>query len=139
MTNSSIDTGVVFILLKPSGKMLLQLRDGKARDFPNEWCFPGGTKDEEDKNYIETLLRETEEEYNISLKTENCELIFVYDIPGLVENNHVYVCKISEDEKPTMNEGADMKWLTIEKIEKIELAFEQRVFIPKLKDFLRVR
>ena len=62
--------------LNPFERMLLQLRDDKDKKYPNQWCFPGGGKDAVDETYIDTLLRETKEEFNVDLKIENCEDYF---------------------------------------------------------------
>ncbi len=137
MENNKKNTGVVFILVNPFGEVLLQLRDSKDKKYPNQWCFPGGRKDQEDNNYIDTVIREANEEFSANLKAGDCELIDVYSIKDFVEDNHVYVCKIDEPEKLKMNEGADMKWMTINEIDKLNLGFKQEIIIPKLKTFIK--
>ena len=127
-------TGVVFILLRDDKKVLLQLRDKNDKKFPNTWCFPGGIKDG-DESYIDTVLREAQEEYEIVLIPEDCSLVTTYTIDGLVENNHVFVCNIG-NQQPVLHEGADMKWVDIKDIQTLKLGFKQEKFVLELVSYL---
>ena len=49
----------------------MMLRPSKSRVHAGEIAFPGGKKEEEDKNLIETAIREMEEEIGVSVPTEN--------------------------------------------------------------------
>lgn len=136
MENNLSNTGVVFIFLRPDNTSLLQLRDNKDKKYPNQWCFPGGRKDASDRNYIDTLLREAKEEFNVSIIADQCTLIDVYTVNDFVENNHVYICRVPQNQKLQMNEGADMKWMTITEIKNMNLGFQQKVFLPKVVEFI---
>ncbi len=127
-------TGVVFILLRDDGKLLLQLRDAKDTKFPNQWCFPGGRKD--DESHMETVIREAREEYEIVLKPEDCVLLTRYDVSPFVWDNHVFVCRTGNQEA-VLHEGAGMAWLDIEEISKLPLGFEQEKFLPLLLAYLK--
>lgn len=75
--NKGYKTGVTFILLRPSGEILMQLRDdGKGRQipYPDMWCFPGGGKDE-GETYLKTTLREVREEYELDIDADSCILL----------------------------------------------------------------
>ena len=132
-------TGVVCILRRPSGEMLMQFRAPDDKKFPNTWVFPGGGR-EGDEKYISTAIREMEEEFEIKLKEPDCELITIYTVQDLVEDNHVFVCKVAQDQNPVMHEGVDMKWMEMEEIESLSLGYKQsEVVLPKLKEFLLKR
>ncbi|MGD0976813.1 MAG: NUDIX domain-containing protein [Minisyncoccia bacterium] len=128
-------TGVTFIILNSSGKALMQLRDLNSKRYANMWCFPGGTI-EPDEDSLATVIREAKEEYNLEIKITDCVELMVYDLPYDVSAK-VYICKLYQDQNPVLNEGADMKWMEIDKIENLQLGFGQRVIVPKLKEFLQ--
>lgn len=124
-----IETGVVFVLVRDN-KVLLQQRDGNCKRFPFMWCLPGGGS-EAGEAYEATLLREVKEEFDLDLKIEQCDFLMDYnDGPYPLK---VYLCKISVDQKPKLQEGLAMKWMTIDEIEKLELGFHQEGIIPVLK------
>ena len=93
------------------------------------WCLPGGVKEEYDKTYEDTLLREVKEEYDLDLKLEQCTHLIDYNNGA----DKVYVCKVNSDQEPKLGEGLDMKWMTIGEIEKLKLGFHQEGIIPILK------
>ncbi len=123
--------GVIFIITKPDKTFLLQLRDGNSKKFPWTWCFPGGSS-ENNEQPQETVIREVKEEYNIDLNRENIK--YLTNFPD--ENNSVYICHVEQDCKPKLQEGADMKWVTIEELKQIELGFDQKPLIELLENIL---
>ena len=127
-------TGSVFILLRPDGTILMQLRDENYR-FPNTWGFPGGGK-EEGEDYIDTAIREAYEEYEIKLEGIASELVAIYSMPGVFKDSRVFLFRISADQEPVMHEGAGMKWMRFQEIETLELGNAQRSFLPQLKAIL---
>jgi mutator protein MutT len=128
--------GSTFILQRKDKKMLMQLRDSKSEHYPNMWCFPGG-RGENGEKIEDTVARETKEEFDIDLKLENCELITKYILPYAPIVDYVFLCKLSEDQKPKLKEGAGMKWMNIEDIQKIKLGFGQEVIISYLEKYLK--
>lgn len=123
--------GVIFIITRPDKTFLLQLRDGNSKKFPWTWCFPGGAS-ENNENPIETVIREVKEEYDIALDIENIK--YLTQTPG--KNNNVYICNVEQDCKPKLQEGADMKWVTIEELENIELGFNQKPLVELIINIL---
>ena len=109
---------VVKAIIYKKNKYLLQLRDNKDTIFyPNQWCFFGG-ESEVDENTESTLKREVREELtwepnHFSFFTKrsdlhtNC-LIFYY----LVYFNTSF-------KKLTLNEGQEMRWFSIDQIQKL--------------------
>lgn len=133
--------GAMFIILRPDGTVLMQLRDAKSKFYPNMWCFPGGgcSGDEEP---IDTVIREAKEEYGLNLEKSTCRFLMEYQL--LLPENYcptayIFICPIDLEQEPILNEGVDMKWMKINEIKKIELGFEQKIIIPKLEEFLRFR
>lgn len=131
--------GVVFILKLPSNEMLLQLRDSESEHFPNQWNFPGG-KCEAGENTTDTVIREAREEYDIDIKKEQCISLMAYDLPHRPYSTEVFVCELKENDQENikLKEGADMKWMGMDEIEKLQLGFGQEAILPKLKEFLLV-
>ncbi len=124
-------TGVIFALVRDN-KILMQQRDGNCKKFPFSWCLPGGGSDD-DESYEMTLLREVKEEYGIDLTPEQCTYLMDYNNG---RTNKVFVCNITQNQEPVLNEGLSMKWMTIDEIEKLELGFNQEGIIPVLKSVM---
>jgi len=128
-------TGVTFIIIRSSKEILMQLRDNNSKRYPNMWCFPGGTI-ENNEDAIDTVIRETQEEYELKINRQNCTELMVYNL-SYGSNAKVFVCTFNENQKLVLHEGADMKWMQLEEIKKLQLGFEQEKIIPKLEEFLQ--
>jgi 8-oxo-dGTP diphosphatase len=140
MSHSNKVTGVTFVLTRPSGEILMQLRDGgrgRKIDYPNRWCFPGGHK-EKDESYIEATVREIEEEYGIVLQAQECRLVLSYNYKNLV-NNHVFLCKVGEDKFPHLLEGKGLCWMKMDEIKQLKLGFGQNRIIKDLENYIRTK
>lgn len=135
-------TGTTFILVRPNGEMLLQLRDDKSRYHPNKWCFPGESREGEE-DLLETTIRGVEEEYGIRLSKNVCQFIVINYLPQISQEIAVVMCKVGNDQIPEMHEGKEMRWMSIDEVEKLELGFEQNKFLPlvrnKLEESVRLR
>ncbi|GEM_PF-572564 len=134
---SRLAQGVTFILIKSSHKILMQLRDdgnGKKIRYPNVLCFPGGGK-ENNETYLETVVRECEEEYGLKINPKDFKLLCRYDHDD-VYNDNVFTSKVPENVSIILNEGAGFKWMTLQEIEGAKLGFEQKRIIPRLKKYL---
>jgi 8-oxo-dGTP diphosphatase len=132
--------GVVFILKNPSNKMLLQLRDSKSEYYPNQWNFPGG-KCEAGEDTKDAIIREAREEYDIDMQKEQCSSLMSYVLPHRPYSTEVFVCELKDNDQKDMKlkEGADMKWMSLDEIENLQLGFGQEVILPKLKEFLQAQ
>lgn len=94
-------------LLKRGKKILFQLRDEKGRN-PNKWgIFGGGIKENETPR--EALVREIEEELNISIS--KLDISKEHIVPFI--NYHIYEIKLKKaPTKSNLQEGKDMKFMT---------------------------
>ena len=126
------EPGVVFALVRDN-KILMQQRDGNCKRFPFMWCIPGGGCNK-DESYEDALLREVKEEYNIDLHIRQCKHVMDYSDGD--DPLRVYVCKINPDQEPELREGMAMKWMKIQEIEKLDLAFNHKEIIPTIKTTL---
>ncbi|NXC49790.1 NUDT7 diphosphatase, partial [Penelope pileata] len=79
---------VLLPLLLRGGRLclLLTVRAMQLRRSPGEVCFPGGKRDETDKDEIDTALREAKEE--VGLQPETVEVICRL-VPGIDKMNHL--------------------------------------------------
>jgi 8-oxo-dGTP pyrophosphatase MutT (NUDIX family) len=126
--------GASFIALRPDGKVLMQLRDGNSKRYKHMWCFPGGACDSGEE-YIDTVIREAKEEYELTLQKEHC----VFLMSRVAGTQHIYICKIDGNQEPKMHEGADMKWMDIEEIKQLVIAYNQADIVAKLEEYLKNR
>lgn len=124
--------GVIFILSRDN-KFLLQQRDENSKQFKHRWCFPGGGS-EEGEDYAETLVREVKEEYDIDIKFEDCTFLMEH---SMARGNHVFICPIDNTQEPVLHEGADMKWMTLDEIKKIDLGFFQNDIAVMLEAYVK--
>jgi 8-oxo-dGTP diphosphatase len=127
------ETGVIFVLARDS-KILMQQRDENCKKFPFRWCIPGGGS-EAGENYETTLLREVKEEYDIDLKLSDCRHFMSIDTDD--GHSEVYICNVSHDQTPVLQEGLAMKWMTLEEIEKLDIAFQQGDIVKALDKVFR--
>jgi 8-oxo-dGTP pyrophosphatase MutT (NUDIX family) len=134
--------GATFIALRGDGKVLMQLRDNNVELYPNMWTFPGGECEHERESTIDAAVREAYEEFGLRLNKDKGALLIEYSAPRDEEDftEYVYVFPIENDQHPVLKEGADMKWMSLEEIENIELAFgKKNKILPGLKKFISDR
>ncbi len=125
---------ITFILVRSDGKILMQKRDdgrGKEIPYPNMWCFPGGGK-ESGESHIETTVREIKEEYGLDVPIDSCKLIFSYDHDNNL-GDQVFACEVPQDASPKLYEGAEMRWMTMEEIKKLQLAWQQNKVLDQIE------
>jgi 8-oxo-dGTP pyrophosphatase MutT (NUDIX family) len=122
--------GVVFILISTDNRILLQQRDHRDLNYSGMWCFPGGACDE-NEDYPQTLVREAKEEFDANLNPLNCTLL----MKRLESKNWVYACPIGDNQELKLLEGADMRWYSLEEVEKIPLGWNQSDILPVLRSF----
>ena len=103
--------------------ILMTQRKHNLRKHAGQIAFPGGRKEKEDKDLLETAVRETEEE--ISLSQENYDIIGnfprFYTGTGYVVTPYIALMKVSSDWKNLINPNS----------EEVE-----RIFVPKSQQLL---
>ncbi len=138
MENKKIK-GVSFVLYRPDKTILMQFRDEKSRLYPHTWCFPGG-RCEGGEEPLNTVVRETREEYELKIEQNSCALILVQPHEVIADEIHyVFFCPIDAKQQPVLHEGKAMKWMGLEEIKSTPLGFGDDSIIPHLEEFLIAR
>lgn len=119
-------------LLVREGEILLAM---KKRGFgAGKWNGVGGKPNKEDKNILETAIRETEEE--IGVKTNNLEKVAVltFYFPNKKEWNqdvHVYLAK-DWDGEPVESEEMLPKWFKVNDLPFNDMWDDDKIWLPKI-------
>lgn len=120
------------VLLKKSGKFLLQLRDNISTiNNPNTWGLFGGGA-EKGESPKETAIRELKEELNLQLKKSDLSLI--YSEKNKSREIHIYLTELNRAlSELKLNEGQDMRLFTKEEIANLKnIRPELRTLIKKI-------
>jgi 8-oxo-dGTP pyrophosphatase MutT (NUDIX family) len=123
--------GVIFVLVLPSRQLLLQQRDQGDTKCPGSWCFPGGVC-EMGETHLQTVIREAKEEFDADLDISGCQFL----MSRKAGRNKVFVCNLPSAKGLKLQEGAAMKWCSLEEVEATELGFQQADILPGLRKFL---
>lgn len=127
--------GVSVILRKPSGKILMQLRDNNTKCYPNKWCFPGGGLDE-GETHIEAAVREVSEECGLLFHPNQLFYFYETDHDGF-KTDQFFVCSVPEDLEVKCFEGQKNEWKTLEEVEKLDNLVDWIADVfPTIKYFL---
>lgn len=130
--------GVSVVLHKPSGKILMQLRDLDAHCHPNKWCFPGGRLDE-GEDHEQAAIREVGEECDVVLDRKNLQFAFAFDHDGF-KVDWFFVADVREDIATECFKGQRHEWKTLEEIGQLDnLTDWIREALPLLQSFLKNR
>ena len=103
--------------------ILMTQRKHNLRKHAGQIAFPGGRKEKDDKDLLETALRETEEE--ISLSPEN------YDIIGKLPRFYTGTCYVVTPYIAIMKTSSDWKNIIKPSFEEVE-----KIFIPTSQELL---
>ena len=120
---------VVAGFLKKGDKFLLVRRPlNKKRG--GLWEFPGG-KVEDGETLKEAIERELKEELGIETKAKNLVCKTIYKYPeGEIE---LSLLEVEFKEDPILKEALELKWVTIEESEKLELCPADMRILKNLK------
>ncbi len=88
----------------------------------------------ENETYLETAVRECEEEYGLKIKPQDFKFICKYDHDD-IKDDHVFISKVPEDVSINLHEGGGFKWLTFEELNGLELGFEQEKILSEIKKY----
>jgi 8-oxo-dGTP pyrophosphatase MutT (NUDIX family) len=131
-------SGVSFVLVRPDGMILMQKRDdggGRKIPYPNMWTIPGAHK-EEAESHLETVIREVKEEFSLDVTPEQCVNILATLLSDTTQEE-VFVCRVPQDAKPELHEGAEMAWMSLDQIKQLELAWGKNKMLPQLEMALK--
>ncbi|HPX92350.1 MAG TPA: CoA pyrophosphatase, partial [Spirochaetota bacterium] len=92
---------MLFLEKNNSPHVVLTVRSDKVSTHKGQVAFPGGSHDEDDKDFLETALRETYEE--IGLHQSLIEILGEYDEYISIMGFHVYVFVGALKDRPEYN------------------------------------
>lgn len=127
---------VTAVIVRPDKQILIYLRDGgngAAIRYPNMWSFFGGTVEGEE-TLVACLLREMKEELELELNPRMCEEVFKYFHDS--GEDHVFICHITGMEELVLHEGKEKRWMTLEEVKTVDLAWRQEIIIPVIEPLL---
>ncbi len=139
MTPIEKPIGTTFLLVKPSGKILLYQRDdgnGRQIKFPNAWCIPGETI-EPDESPLDAVLRGSPEEFDIPLRPEQCHELCRYVHGDALDV--VFVCKVPEETEGVLNEGQALQWMEFEEVKQLTLGWDQQIILQHIEEYLNTQ
>ena len=125
---------VAVLILHFDGKILLQKRSKSAKRFPEKWgLFGGGIEEGE---CPETgLKREIKEELNLELKKVRDIYDIKYKLPEKNEQGTIYTFYSDyHNEKLSLNEGDELKWVPIDKVLTYDLSEQYRSILEYISE-----
>ncbi len=123
---------VVAAVIKQDNKILATQRG--YGEFKGGWEFPGG-KVEPNETHQQALIREIQEELNITIEVNNYIDTIEYDYPNFHLSMAVYFATIQEG-TPTLLEHNAATWLTKETLDTVDWLKADITLIDKLKQLL---
>lgn len=119
-------TVVILIVEASSGlnKVLVLRRPKQMRDYPGDWCFPGGRREKEDITLVETAWRELKEETSIPQTACHALLPMKDFYSGKGDLVRPYLVRIDESEfekyfKACTDEVADCAFIELNQLDQI--------------------
>lgn len=111
-------------ILRYQNESFIVQRAFSQRYFPGYWCFPGGKVSKidgvDEKRFIKTLIRETQEELGINISEEQIRKIDITTTPSSAPyrfENHFYIVEMDSKEQVQLDdEHRDGFWIKDEEI-----------------------
>lgn len=121
---------VAAIIIKENSVLCVQRKINKYNYLSFKYEFPGG-KVEIGESNEEALKREINEELNMDLTILEKFLTIYHEYPDFGITMHSYICT-SKTENPTLTEHADFKFLSKDKLDKLDWAAADIPIVNKL-------
>jgi DNA-binding transcriptional ArsR family regulator/8-oxo-dGTP pyrophosphatase MutT (NUDIX family) len=123
-------------------KVLLHLRDGNTFWNPNRWAFFGGNG-EASESFRDCFVRELREEIGLSIAPQEAIALRVYRHKSGQERAVFYVRSAVAVSELTLGEGADMRWIGLDELDRYDLTEATRddlqFFVAQLERETRER
>ena len=113
----------------------------RQRDpFKNRYAFPGGYLNVDKENLYQTAVRELKDETGVIVRKKDIVLIDVRSDPKRDPRGHVidlgFICIIDKSVKLPGGDESPF-WISVNKIDKLDFAFDHKLFWKNLKTYLR--
>lgn len=123
---------VAAAVIVDDGKILCVLRSANKLTYISEkWEFPGG-KIEPNESIEETVVREIQEELNLTIQAETFLVQVDHVYPDFRLIMDTFLCKII-DGTLQLNEHIDHAWLTKDKLNSLDWAQADLPIVEKLR------
>lgn len=109
-------------IINSKNELLLQKRSYKKKRFPNKWDMPVAGHVRAGETILQGAVREAEEELGIQTKEGDYTFIGEYISDSAWEIGQVYLLKLDieiKDFKLQGDEVAEVKWISLEELDKI--------------------
>ncbi|WP_319500854.1 (deoxy)nucleoside triphosphate pyrophosphohydrolase [uncultured Draconibacterium sp.] len=117
---------VTCAIIIDKGKILVA-QNNKSSDHPLQWEFPGG-KVKSGETEKECIVREIEEELNLTVEVEEALIPVEYDYKIKAIRLIPFVCSLASGEVK-LNDHNAVKWVTIDELDELDLAEADKVLI----------
>lgn len=121
---------VAGILFFKNQILCVQRPKNKLLYISEKFEFPGG-KIEEGESKEQALSRELYEELKFTAKIKSFFLTVTHQYPDFELTMHSYICE-AESKEITLLEHIDKKWLTVDKLDKLDWAAADIPIVEKL-------
>ncbi len=123
---------VVGALIKANNKFFICQRSSKMT-LPLLWEFPGG-KIEKGESEKDALIREIKEELSCDIDVIKHINTAYYEYDSFTIDLAVYMCKLSNDSIPMIEEHSDFAWIEVTEFDKYDFAPADLPAIKVIKD-----
>ena len=128
----------VAVFAKDTNSFLLVKR--RKNPFKGKYAFPGGYLIVDKEALYQTGIRELEEETGVKIKKQGLVLVDVRSDPKRDPRGHVvdvgFICILDKQAKTSPKADEIPEWVVLDKVEKLDFAFDHKLFFQNLKKYL---
>ena len=131
-------------IMNENGEMLLQKRSASKKQNPNKWALTAGHVDAGEEP-IDTMIREIYEELGVVIEKKNIEKIVSDKEKSFSSESNTIVPYILTDYKIELSELSELRYFSIEEIEKIienkdeNYVFSTKKYMQKVLPYIKER